>query len=73
MRDRDKIIVLKHGLICEEGSHDELLQRENGYYKRLWEKQSEQQKKALEEVAEQQKQKEEYEQALNSRKAGNLD
>jgi ABC-type transport system involved in Fe-S cluster assembly fused permease/ATPase subunit len=32
------IIVLKHGVIVEQGSHDELLNIPEGYYKRLWEK-----------------------------------
>ena len=40
VRNADKIIVLKLGVIVEQGSHDELLEMENGYYKRLWEKQS---------------------------------
>lgn len=34
--DCDKIIVLKHGVIVEEGNHNELLNIQNGYYKRLW-------------------------------------
>ena len=41
VRDCDKIIVLKHGVIVEEGSHEVLLSLEGGYYKRLWDKQSE--------------------------------
>mmetsp|Transcript_14338 Transcript_14338/g.24414 ORF Transcript_14338/g.24414 Transcript_14338/m.24414 type:complete len:212 (-) Transcript_14338:170-805(-) len=41
VRDCDKIIVLKYGVIVEEGSHDELIAKEDGYYRRLWEKQSE--------------------------------
>jgi ABC-type multidrug transport system fused ATPase/permease subunit len=32
----DKIIVLKHGEIVEQGSHDELIQMEDGYYKSMW-------------------------------------
>lgn len=43
--DCDKIIVLKHGQIVEEGKHHDLLNIKGGYYKRLWEKQSEQQEK----------------------------
>ena len=50
VKDCDKIIVLKYGEIVEEGSHDELLRMEGGYYRRLWEKQSEQQKKMEEEI-----------------------
>lgn len=35
----DKIVVLNHGSICEAGSHDELLQIENGAYKALYQAQ----------------------------------
>ena len=35
----DKIIVMDKGLIVEEGSHTELLEKENGYYKNLYDKQ----------------------------------
>ena len=52
VRDCDKIIVLKHGIIVEEGPHDELLKKPDGYYRRLWEKQSEQQQKMQIEAAE---------------------
>ena len=38
VRECDKIIVLKFGVIVETGSHEELLQIKDGYYKRLWEK-----------------------------------
>ena len=41
IRNCDKIIALKHGVIMEQGTHDELLQIENGYYKGLWQKQAE--------------------------------
>ena len=41
VRNCDLIIALKHGEIVEEGSHDELLAKPNGYYRNLWEKQSE--------------------------------
>jgi len=37
----DKIIVIKHGVIVEEGTHAELIEREEGYYQRLWNRQSE--------------------------------
>ncbi|WP_299226682.1 ABC transporter ATP-binding protein [uncultured Psychroserpens sp.] len=33
----DKIIVMDAGLIVEKGTHDELLQKENGYYRNLYE------------------------------------
>jgi ATP-binding cassette subfamily B multidrug efflux pump len=35
----DKIIVMDKGLIVEEGTHLELLEKENGYYKNLYDKQ----------------------------------
>lgn len=35
----DKIIVMDKGLIVEQGSHFELLQNENGFYKRLYDSQ----------------------------------
>ena len=39
IKQADKIIVMDKGRIVEEGTHDELLQRENGYYKNLYDKQ----------------------------------
>lgn len=38
IRNCDIIIALKHGVIMEQGSHDELLKIEDGYYKQLWNK-----------------------------------
>lgn len=35
IQDADKILVLKHGEIIEEGTHEGLLTQEDGYYKRL--------------------------------------
>ena len=43
------IIVLKYGVIQEQGTHDELIAKEGGYYRRLWEKQQEAQHKIEEE------------------------
>lgn len=40
VRNCDIIIALRHGVIMEQGSHDELLSIPNGYYKSLWEKQA---------------------------------
>lgn len=68
VRDCDLIIVLKHGVIVEQGSHDALVDMPEGYYKRLWEKQSEQQARMKKEAEEKQKAQEEYEEALNARK-----
>jgi ATP-binding cassette subfamily B multidrug efflux pump len=39
IKQADKIIVMDKGLIVEEGSHLELLEKENGYYKNLYDKQ----------------------------------
>jgi ABC-type multidrug transport system fused ATPase/permease subunit len=32
----DKIVVMDKGLIVEQGTHQELLSKENGYYKSLY-------------------------------------
>ncbi len=45
VKDCDKIIVLKKGVVCETGSHEELLKKDDGIYKGLWEEQT---KKMLE-------------------------
>jgi subfamily B ATP-binding cassette protein MsbA len=39
IKQADKIIVMDKGLIVEEGTHSELLEKENGYYKNLYDKQ----------------------------------
>ncbi|QTE22292.1 ABC transporter ATP-binding protein [Polaribacter cellanae] len=39
IKQADKIIVMDKGLIVEEGTHQELLEKENGYYKNLYDKQ----------------------------------
>ena len=39
IKKADKIIVMDKGLIVEKGTHNELLEKENGYYKNLYEKQ----------------------------------
>lgn len=39
IKQADKIIVMDKGLIVEEGTHSELLAKENGYYKNLYDKQ----------------------------------
>ena len=36
----DLIVVLNKGEIAEKGTHQELLQKENGLYKKLWEVQA---------------------------------
>ena len=45
VKDCDKIIVLKKGVVIEEGRHEELLKIEDGLYRKLWEEQT---KKMLE-------------------------
>ena len=39
IKQADKIIVMDDGYIVEEGTHQELLEKENGYYKNLYDKQ----------------------------------
>ena len=39
IKQADKIILMDKGLIVEQGTHQELLVKENGYYKNLYEKQ----------------------------------
>ena len=36
IRHCDKLYVLKHGSIVEEGDHDSLIAKENSYYSKLW-------------------------------------
>lgn len=40
VRDADRIVVLNHGRVAEVGSHEALMQHENGLYRRLVELQS---------------------------------
>ena len=39
IKQADKIIVMDKGIIVEEGTHLDLLEKENGYYKNLYDKQ----------------------------------
>ena len=71
VKDCDKIIVLKFGVIVEQGSHDDLIRKEGGYYASLWNKQSEHNERMQKEAQEKKKEKEEYEQALEMRKQKN--
>jgi len=64
----DKIIVLRHGVIVEEGTHSELLRMEDGYYKRLWEKQNEKIEKEEKEKEEAEREEKEIEDLLIARK-----
>jgi ABC-type multidrug transport system fused ATPase/permease subunit len=41
VRDADKIILIEHGTIIEQGSHNELMKINNGRYKELFELQAE--------------------------------
>lgn len=41
IKECDRIIVLDKGIIAEEGSHNDLLKRDNGLYKDLWSLQGE--------------------------------
>jgi ATP-binding cassette subfamily B protein len=40
IREMDRIIVLERGEIVEDGSHEELSQKEGGLYKKLWDLQA---------------------------------
>lgn len=66
VRDCDKIIVLKYGKIVEEGSHDELIEKEDGYYQKLWFQQGKQAERKKREMEE----KETAEKALKEAYAG---
>lgn len=37
IKKMDRIILLENGKIVEEGTHDSLLEKENGIYRKLWE------------------------------------
>jgi subfamily B ATP-binding cassette protein MsbA len=39
IKKADKIIVMDKGFIVEEGTHQQLIEKENGYYKNLYDKQ----------------------------------
>ena len=41
VRDADKIILIEHGTIIEQGSHDQLMKKKKGKYKELFELQAE--------------------------------
>ena len=41
LRDADKLIVIEHGRVAEEGTHTELLAKEDGVYKKLYSLQAE--------------------------------
>ncbi|NIE67634.1 ABC transporter ATP-binding protein [Burkholderia sp. Ax-1719] len=40
VRALDRLLVLERGRVAEEGTHDELVRRENGLYRRLFERQA---------------------------------
>lgn len=66
VQDCDKIIVLKNGLIHEEGTHDELYNK-GGEYRMLWDKQSEQQEYDEQTKADEEQRKMEREAELEKR------
>jgi len=68
VRNCDCIIALKHGVIVEQGSHDELLQIPDGYYKDLWEKQAKSMAAEEKEMEEKARLLEEQQNVLEQRK-----
>jgi len=71
VRNCDCIIALKYGKIIEQGSHDELLKIEGGYYKELWEKQAKSLEAEAKEMEEKAKFLEEQQAVLFQRKRRN--
>lgn len=66
IRDCDKIIVLKNGMVIEEGTHDELYEK-GGEYKALCDKQIQQEEIELKKKEEEILEKQEIEQVLKQR------
>ena len=64
VRNCDIIIVLRHGEIVEQGTHDYLLSLQDGLYRTLWERQSEQILKEQEEKLRKEREEEEIRIAL---------
>ncbi|MCJ9713363.1 ATP-binding cassette domain-containing protein, partial [Bordetella hinzii] len=50
VRALDRLLVMDHGKVVEEGSHDMLIRREGGIYRRLFERQALELTKGLEDV-----------------------
>jgi ABC-type multidrug transport system ATPase subunit len=67
IKDCDKIIVLKNGVLVEEGPHDELY-AQGGMYTMLWDKQNELIQKEEKEKEEKIKEEIERKQTLQIRK-----
>lgn len=64
VKNCDIIIVLKHGQIVEQGSHEELLSDPEGFYRALWERQSEQSQREIEEKQRKEREERELKEAL---------
>ena len=39
IKNADKILVIKNGMLIEAGNHEQLMQREGGFYRSLFESQ----------------------------------
>ena len=62
----DNIIVLKNGVICEQGTHFELYEKE-GEYRALWDRQTQQDAREMREKEEERKRIDEREKVLEER------
>ena len=68
VRNCDLIISMKHGTIIEQGSHNELMEKPNGYYASLWKKQAQSREEYESELQEKARFLTDYQKAIEARK-----